>query len=79
MSHRSSELDMTCTLAANLRSRDFYATTLTDDTLVADTLVLTTGTLVVLAWAKNLLTEEASSFWALSSVVDRLRDEYLSI
>lgn len=79
MCNWSSEFDMTSTLAANLRGSDFYTTTLTDNTLVADTLVLTTRTLVVLARTKNLLTEESSTFRTLSTVVDGLRDENFTI
>jgi hypothetical protein len=79
MSHRSCELDVSSTLAPDLRSRDFYATSFTDYTFVADTLILTTCTLIVLAWAKDLFTEESSTFWALGSVVDRLRDEDFTI
>jgi hypothetical protein len=79
MSDWSCELDMTCPLATNLRGSYLDTTSLTYDSLIADTLVFATGTLIVLAWAKNLLTEESTTFRALCTVVDRLRDEYLSI
>lgn len=79
MSYRSCELDVSSTLAPDLRSRDFYATSFTDYTFVSDALILTTCTLIVLAWAKDLFTEESSTFWALGSVVDRLRDEDFTI
>jgi hypothetical protein len=79
MSHWSCELDMTSSLSAYLRSGYFDTTSFTDNSLVADPFVFTTGTFIVLAWTKNLLTEESTSFWSLSSVVDRLRDEYLTI
>jgi hypothetical protein len=79
MCDRSGELDMTSSLTANLRGSHLDTTSLTYYTLVADTLVLAAGTLIVIAWAKNLLTEESASFWSLSSVVDRLGDEYFTI
>ena len=73
------ELDMSSTLAADLTRRDFDTTSLTDDTLVPDTLILSTGALIVLAWTEDLLTKESSTFWTLRPVVDSLRDENLSI
>jgi hypothetical protein len=79
MSYWSCELDMTRSLATNLRGSHLDTTSLTYNTLVADSFVFATGTLVVLAWAKNLLTEESTTFRALRTVVDRLRDENLSI
>jgi hypothetical protein len=79
MSHRSSELDVTSSLTTNLRSRDFYTTSFTDNSFISNSLVFSTGTLIVLSRAKDLLTEESTSFWALGTIVDRLRDENLSI
>ncbi len=79
MGDRSGELDMTRSLTTNLRGRDFDSTSLTHDSLVADTLVFAAGTLIVLAWAKNLLTEKSTSLRALCTVVDSFRDEYFSI
>lgn len=79
MSYWSGELDMTSSLAAYLRGSHLDTTSLTYNTLIPDSFVLATGTLVVLAWAKNLLTEESTTLWALCTVVDRLRDEYLTI
>jgi len=75
----SCEFDVTSTLATNLRSRNFYTTTLTDNTLVTDTLIFTTRTLIVFAWTKNLLTKESSAFRSLCTIVDSLRDEYFTI
>jgi hypothetical protein len=79
MSYWSCELDMTSSLATYLRGSHLDTTSLTHDSLVADSLVFATGTLVVLAWAKNLLTEESATLRALCTVVDRLRDEHFSI
>lgn len=79
MCYRSSKLDVPSTLAANLRCRDFDTATLTDDTLVSDTLVFATSTFIVLARSEYLLTEESSTFRALCTIVDGLRDEYFTI
>ncbi len=70
---------MSSTLAADLTRRDLDTTSLTDDTLVPDTLILPTGTLIVLAWTEDLLAEESSTLWTLCPIVDRLRDEDLTI
>jgi hypothetical protein len=79
MRYWSCEFDVSCALAANLTCRHFYTTTLTDNTLIANTLVLTTRTLVVLARTKNLFTKESSTFRSLSTIVDSLRDENFTI
>jgi hypothetical protein len=79
MSDWSCELDMTSTLTADLRGRHFHSTSFTYDALVSDTLIFATGALIVLAWTKNLFTEESSTLRALSTIVDGLRDEDLTI
>ena len=43
MSYGNNELDMTGTLTANLLLSNLNTTTVADDTLVADALVLTAG------------------------------------
>ena len=79
MSDRSSELDMTSSLTADLTRRDFYATSFADDTLVSDSLILTAGTLIILSRTKYLFTEKSSTFWTLSTIVYRFRNEYFPI
>ena len=79
MSYWSGEFNMTRSLATNLRGSHLDTTSLTYNTLISDSFVFATGTLIVLAWAKNLLTEESTTLRALCAVVDRLRDEYFTI
>ncbi|RKX02849.1 hypothetical protein D9B85_02150 [Corynebacterium diphtheriae] len=60
-------------LTANLRLGHLNATALTDDALVADTLVLTAGTLPVTSWTEDALAEKAVLFWLQGAVVNGLR------
>lgn len=60
-------------LTTNLGLRDLNATTLTNNALVADTLVLTALALPVTGRAKDTLTEKAVLFWLQGAVVDGLR------
>lgn len=75
----SRKFDVSSALAANLGSRNFYSTSFTNDPLVADTLVFSTSTFVVLARSEDLLTEESSAFRSLCSVVDSLADEHFTV
>lgn len=79
MSDWSGELDMPRPLSSDLTRRDLDSTLLTDDSFESYSLVFSTGTLIVLPRAEDLLTEESSSLRSLSPIVDRLRDEYLSV
>jgi hypothetical protein len=53
---------MSHALAANFGASDFYATTLADDALESDALVLTAVALPVTGWSKDLLVEETIFF-----------------
>jgi len=55
------------------------ATTVTDDTLITDPLVLTTVTLVILYGAKNALTEKAITLRLVGAIVDGLGLQYLTV
>ncbi|CAB4615974.1 unannotated protein [freshwater metagenome] len=70
---RSGEFDVTHALAADLRTGDFDATTLADDALETDTLVLAAVALPVLLRAEDLLAEESVLLGLERAVVDGLR------
>ena len=59
VSYRCGEFDVTHALTTNRRLGDLNTTAFTNDALVADTLVLATGTLPVLGRAEDLLAEES--------------------
>jgi hypothetical protein len=71
--HRSSKLDVTHALTTNRGLSDLYATTLTNDSLKANSLVLATGALPVLGRTEDLLAEQTVLLRLESSVVDGLR------
>ena len=70
---RGGELDVAHPLAAHLRARDLDATTLTDDALEPDALVLAAVALPVLGRPEDLLAEQAVLLGLERAVVDRLR------
>ena len=51
---------------------NLYTTTVTDNALKTNLLVLTTMTFPVLAWSKDSLTEKTIFFWLQSSIIDCL-------
>ena len=71
--HRGGEFDVAHTLAAHLRACDFHATSLANDALEADPLVLAAIAFPVARGAEDLLTEEAVAFGLQGAVVDGLR------
>jgi hypothetical protein len=79
MSYWSCELDMSSSLAPDLRSSHFYTTSFTDNSFVSDSLVFTTCTFIVFARPEDLLTEESTTFRSLCTIVYRLRDENFTI
>ena len=66
----SLKLDVTHALAAHLVTRYFNATTLTNETLDVDALVLTTGTLPSLLRSEDLLAEESVLLRLVGAVVN---------
>ena len=70
---RSGQLDVAHAFAAHLRACDFDATTLTDDALEADALVLTAVALPVAGGTEDLFAEETVFLRLECAVVDRLR------
>ena len=63
----------------NLRTGDFNTTAVTNPALVANPLVLTTSTLVVLSWAKDSLIKQTLLFWLQCPVVDGFRLLYFTV
>ena len=55
-----------------------HPTTVTHDSLVADTLILTASTFVVLDRTEYTLTEEAVAFGLVGAIVDGLRLGHLT-
>ena len=70
MCNGHNELDMSGTLTANLLLRHLYTTTVADDTLVADALVLTAMALVVLRRTKDALAEKTIALGLVGTIVD---------
>ena len=66
------QLNVAHALTADLGARDFNATTLADDALKANALVLSAVALPVLRRTENLLAEQAILLRTQRSVVDRL-------
>ena len=64
------QLDVTHALTAHLVGCDFNATTLTDEALDVDSLVLATGTLPRLLGSEDLLAEESILFGLVGAVVN---------
>ena len=79
MCYWSSKFHMPCSLATNLRSSHFHATSFTNYTFVADSFVFSTRTFKIFAWSKNLLTEKPTTFWALRTIVDCFRNKHLPV
>jgi hypothetical protein len=71
--HRSSKLDVTHALTTNGGLGYLYATTLTNNSLEADSLVLSTRAFPVLGRTEDLLTEQTVLLRLQGSVVDGLR------
>ena len=66
------ELDMPHALTAYLLLRDFDTASVTDDTTIADALVLTAVALEVLDRAEDALAEEAIALGLVGTIVDGL-------
>ncbi len=66
------QCNVTHTVTTDLVTRDFNATTLTNDALETDALVLTARTLPGFLWSKDLLAEQSVLFGTKGSVVDGL-------
>ena len=73
MGNGNHQFDVAGTLAANLLLSHLDTATVADDTLVADTLVLAAGTLIVLGRTEDALAEQAVTLRLIGAVIDGLR------
>ena len=73
MGYGHNELDVTSTLTTYLLLGNLYTTTVADDTLIADALVLTAGALIVLGRTKDTLAEQTVALGLVGAIVDGLR------
>ena len=71
--YRSGQLNVTHTLTTDLWWRYFNATTVTNDSLVTNTLVLSASTFIILGRSKDTLVEKSILFWLERTIVDCLR------
>ena len=78
MSNRDNQFNMSSTLTTHLLLSYLNTTTIADNTLITDTLVLTTGTLVILCWTEYTLAEQTITFWFIGTIVDSLWLGYLT-
>ena len=74
----TAKLDVAHTLTTNARKSHLYTTAVADNTLVLDTLVLTTSTLPVTSRTEDTLTEETALFRFESTVVNCFRILHLT-
>ena len=72
------ELDVPHTLTAYLLLRDLDTASVTDDTTIADTLVLTAVAFEVLHRTEDALTEEPITLRLVGAVIDSLGLEYFT-
>src|SRR5699024_514319 len=72
VSHRCGQLNVAHPLTAHLGAGDFHTTTLTDDALETDALVLAAVALPVTGRSEDLLAEEPVLLRLQRPVVDRL-------
>ena len=72
MCHWYYKLDMTSTLTTHFLLCNLYATTVADNSLITDTLILSTSTLIVLRRTKDSLAEQTIALWLVSTIVDGL-------
>ena len=73
MSNGHNKLDVTRTLTTYLLLGYLYTTTVADDTLITDALVLTAGTLIILGRTEDALAELTIALRLICTIVDGLR------
>ncbi len=78
VSHRHNKADVSHTLAAHLLFCDHYTATVANNALIADTLILSAVTFIVLYRTEYLLTEKTIALGLIGAVVDGFRLGYLS-
>ena len=78
MSHWNREFYVSHPLPADLLLSHFDSASVTDDSTVLDSLVLSAMTFIILGRTENLLAEKTVTLRLISPVVDRLRLQDLS-
>ena len=78
MGHRNCELDMTHPLTTHTGQSDLYSTTVTDDALVLDPLIFSTGALPVTGRPEDSLAKKTTLLRLERPVVNRLRILHLT-
>ena len=78
MSHGHNEFDMSAALTTYFFLCDLHAATVTDDTLIADALVLSAMALIVLGGTEDSLAEEAVALGLVGAIINSLRLQYLA-
>src|SRR5690606_314315 len=73
MGHGHHQVDVSHTVPTDLLLGNLHATTVTDDSAIADALVLATGTFVILYRTEYALAEQAITLGLVRSVVDGFR------
>ena len=79
VSNRYDEFDVTSTLTAHLLLCHLNTASVADDSLVADTLVLAAGALIVLGRTKDALAEQAVTFRLICTIINGFRLSHLTI
>jgi hypothetical protein len=79
MSHGDYEFDVAATFATHFLLGHLYTASIAGDTLVADTLVLSAVTLVVLDRTEDSLAEETVSLRFVCTIIDSLRLQHLAV
>jgi hypothetical protein len=77
--HGNNKFDMASTLAAHLLLGNLHTTTVADDALIADALVLAATALVVLGGTEDALAEKTVALGLIGAVVDSLGFSDLTI
>ena len=78
MGNRNYQLDMTSTFTANLLLSHLYSASVTNNTLIANALILTAGTLIVLCRTEDALAEQTVALRLIGAIVDGLRLGHLT-
>ena len=79
MRHGYDKLNMARTFTTNLLLGHLYTATIADDSFIANTLILTAGTLIILGRTKDTLTEKAVAFRLICTIINGFRFRYLAI
>jgi len=73
MNYRNNQFDMSHTLTSYFFLGYFYTTTVTNNTLITDTLILTAIAFVVFYWTEYFFAKQTITFWLISTIVNGFR------